>query len=268
MPTILPRAAALLAFISLAACHSTPAPVSAPAPRRSAVAYTNGEEVITAMRDRYAGLWYHTLTFRQKTSQLSPKGQWTVQTWYEAMRLPGRLRIDFDPIKAGNGVLYAHDSQFVVSNGRVTRADAGINDLLLLGFDVYANTTARTATLLRRQGVDLSRVHMDTFEGRPMIVVGAHAGDLHRKQFWIDAERLYFVRLLEPAPRDSTKLQDIRFVNYERRGDAWVSPRVELYLDGKLVFFEDYSDMNTDVPLDDALFDPARWRTAKHWLPE
>ena len=35
---------------------------------------------------------------------------------------------------------------------------------------------------------------------------------------------------------------------------------------GKLVFHEDYSDMRTNVDLEDALFDPTKWRTAKHWL--
>jgi hypothetical protein len=263
------RAAALCSLFLFAACHSAPAPVGTPAPpatTRVGPGWANGEEVVTAMRDRYAGRWYRTLTFRQKTSQLSPKGTWSVQTWYEAMRLPGRLRIDFDPIRAGNGVLYARDSQFVMSNGRVSRADPGINDLQLLGFDVYANPTARTVALLRRQGIDLSRVHMDSFEGRPMIVVGALAGDTRRKQFWVDAERLYFVRLLSAAPRDTSKTQDIRFVNYARRGDAWLAPRVEIYTDGKLVFYEDYLDVSIDPVIDDALFDPSKWRAAKHWF--
>ena len=98
-----------------------------------------------------------------------------------------------------------------------------------------------------------------------MIVVGARRGDFNRKQFWVDAERLLFVRLLEPTPRDSTKMQDIRFVNYERRGTAWVAPRVEIWSEGKLVFYEDYNDVRLNVPLDDALFEPTRWRTAKHW---
>ncbi|MEO5818322.1 MAG: hypothetical protein ABIT20_23835, partial [Gemmatimonadaceae bacterium] len=61
-------------------------------------------------------------------------------------------------------------------------------------------------------------------------------------------------------------VQDIRFVNYERRGDAWISPRVEIHSDGKLVFLEEYTDITIDPPLDDALFEPAKWRTAKHWM--
>ena len=271
MPIAPWRATALALLLAAVACQPANTPAPAPGPvsvQPPRPVYTSGEEVITAMRDRYAGRWYRSLVFTQKTGQRTAAGTWTTQTWYEALRLPGRLRIDFDPLKSGTGVLYARDSQYVFANGKVTRADAGINDLLLLGFDVYANTTGRTAALLRGQGVNLARVHRDSLEGRPMIVVGALPGDLRSKQFWIDAERLYFVRLVEPSPRDTSKTQDIRFVNYQRFGDAWVASRVELYNDGVLVFTEDYSDIRTDVPLDDALFDPARWRSAKHWLPQ
>lgn len=218
------------------------------------------------MHARYATKWYHTATFTQQTSRLQPDGKWNVQTWYEAMRVPGELRIDFDPVSAGNGVLYVHDSAFAITNGRALRGQPSVNPLLLLGFDVYANTPSRTTALLRKEGYDLTRVHADTFQQRPMIVVGARHGDLHHRQFWIDAERLYFVRILEPTPKDSAKTQDIRFLNYVQKGSAWISPRVEIHADGKLVFHEDYTDIRTDVPLDDALFDPARWKTAKHWM--
>lgn len=261
---------AALSFVLFAACQRGPAATTpSPAnPARSTPRYATGEDVVEAMRARYAGKWYNTMTFQQKTSRLLPSGKWDVQSWYEAMKLPGRLRIDFEPLSAGNGVLYARDSQIVASNGKVIQAGPGINDLLLLGFDVYANSPARTTALLRRQGFDLARVHESTFEGRPMIVVGALRGDMHRKQFWIDAERLYFVRLLEPVRTDSSKVQDIRFVNYEPRGDAWISPRVEIHNDGKLVFYEDYSDIRTNVPLDDSIFDPTPWKNPRHWMAE
>lgn len=99
-----------------------------------------------------------------------------------------------------------------------------------------------------------------------MVVVGAHAGDSRRKQFWVDAEHLYFVRLIEPQPRDTSRLQDIRFAGDVQDGMAWVAPRVEIWTDGKLVFHEDYEGIRTDVPLDETVFDPAKWKTAKHWV--
>jgi hypothetical protein len=261
--------AALSSTILFAACSRGSAGSSAPSPSstgRVTSRYADGGDVVEAMRARYAGKWYRTLTFRQKTSRLLPNNTWKVETWYEAMRVPGRLRIDFDPVSAGNGVLYARDSQFVASNGRVIQSGPGINDLLLLGFDVYANTAARTQALLRRQGIDLSRVHEDTFEDRPMVVIGALRGDLRRKQAWIDAERLYLVRLVEPTRADSGKVQDIRFVNYEPQAGGWVATRVEIYVGERLIFSEDYTDVRTNVPLDESIFDPTPWKNAKHWL--
>lgn len=263
--------AVALPLVLASACHRNRRPVETapPAPTRpapSARQFRTGEDVLDAMRDRYNGKWFNTLTFTQKTSRLLPNGTWNVQTWYEAMRLPGRLRIDFDPLSAGNGVLYARDSQFVVQNGRPLRGDPGINPLLVLGFDVYFAPVARTLARLRREGFDMTRVHETTFQGRPMLVVGARKGDYNRKQFWIDSDRMVFVRMLEPTPRDTSKMQDIRFVNYERRGNAWIAPRVEIWTEGKLVFYEDYDDVKTNVTLDDALFDPAKWKTAKHWM--
>ena len=261
---------AALPLVVLTACRrrNEPPPMPVPVPEQETVReqrFRTGEDVVEAMHDRYVGKWYSTLTFKQKTSRLLPNGKWNVQTWWEAMKLPGRLRIDFDPVRAGNGVLYARDSQFVIQNGRPLRGDPGINPLLLLGFDVYATPAARTAARLRREGFDLTQVHETTFHGDPVIVVGARKGDYNRKQFWIDAERLLFVRMLEPTPRDTSKMQDIRFVNYERRGGGWIAPRVEIWTEGKLVFYEDYEDVNVNADLDDALFIPSRWKTAKHW---
>ncbi len=261
---------AALPLLLLVACHRGRAPAGAPPPEPSAPAereseFLTGQGVVEAMHARYLGKWYTTMTFTQKTSRLLANGKWNVQTWYEAMRLPGRLRIDFDPLTSGNGVLYARDSQFVVQNGRLLRGDPGINPLLLLGFDVYTATVAHTTTRLRREGFDMSAVHETTFQGKPMIVVGAQKGDYNRKQFWIDKERLLFVRMLEPTPRDTSKMQDIRFVNYEPRGAAWVAPRVEIWSEGKLVFYEDYDDIKVNVELDDALFQPRQWKAAKHW---
>ncbi len=258
-------AASALALLAAGACTRTPIATPAPVAARPA-GFATGEAVVAAMHDRYAGRWYHTVTFRQKTSRLRPDGTWDVQTWFEALAIPGRLRIDFDPVSGGNGVMYARDSQFVAANGRLVRAEPGINDLLLLGFDVYANPVARTDSLLRRQGFDLALAHEDTLEGRRVYVVGARPGDTRRKQFWVDAERLLFVRLMEADPRDSTRVQDIRFTSYQPRGEAWISTRVEIHAGGKLVFSEDYSDIRTDAPLDESIFDPTPWRNPKNWV--
>jgi hypothetical protein len=270
MRHITSRAVAIAALSALLlACHSgapstPPAPLPQPAaPARAA--YASGEEVLAAMHDRYAGKWYSTITFTQKTSRLGTGDKWNVSTWYEALAIPARLRIDFDSAPSGSGVLYARDSAWSFQNGRALAPQAAVNPLLVLGFDVYGQPASRTAAVLRKEGFDLSRVHRATLDDRPMLVVGAREGERHRKQFWIDAEHLYFVRMLQPVGQDTSRTQDIRFVNYRREGGGWIAPRVEIHSGGKLTFFEEYSDIRTNVVLDESLFDPTKWKTAKHW---
>jgi hypothetical protein len=176
--------------------------------------------------------------------------------------IPGGLRIEMGPAEAGNGAIFSSDSLYRVRGGQVTSRTAERNPLMVVGFDVYARDPARTLQVLREEGFDLSRFHEDTWQGRPAYVVGALAGDVKSKQFWVDRDRLLFVRLLEPAQGDSSKVQDIRFNAYRPAGGGWVAPQVELVLDGRRIFWEEYSDVRVNEPLPPALFDPARWSTA------
>ena len=62
----------------------------------------SGEEVLQRMHDAYAGKWYRTLTFVQKTTRYRPDGTSNVSTWFESLEHAGpgatRLRIDIgDP---------------------------------------------------------------------------------------------------------------------------------------------------------------------------
>src|SRR6478735_157960 len=54
----------------------------------------SGTELVQQMHDRYAGKWYNALTFVQTTT--FPDGR--TETWYEAMTVPGKLRIDIAPV--------------------------------------------------------------------------------------------------------------------------------------------------------------------------
>lgn len=253
-----------LAF-GLAACHrATRVGTAAPAPRpsREVGGIASGRDVVAAMHARYTGKWYHTVTFRQKTTVRLASGREMVQNWLEALELPGRLRIDTDVPPKGNGTLFANDSTYAFSGGKLIRAAPGVNDLLVLGFDVYGQTPAATERVLRREGIDLAKVHEQTWQGRPVFVVGADEGDTTSKQFWIDRERMLFVRLLEQTPQGHS---DVRFEDYVRAGGGWIAKRVEQLVNGRRRFLEEYSDVHSDVPLSDALFDPRQWQSAPHW---
>ena len=61
------------------------------------------EQLISAMHKKYAGKWYKTLVFAQKTTTFKPDGTTQNGIWYEALSMPGKLRIDFDPLETGSG---------------------------------------------------------------------------------------------------------------------------------------------------------------------
>jgi outer membrane lipoprotein-sorting protein len=225
---------------------------------------SNTNELISAMQKKYGKSWYKTATFVQKTTNIEADGTSKVETWYEAMSVPGSLRIDFTPTKEGNGILFTGGKIFVFKNGKVDTTRAFEHPLLILGFDIYRAPASEVTAKLQALKFDLSQFREDTWQGRPVYVVGAKAGDLHASQFWIDQQNLYFVRMLRPAGKDGAQSSETQFNKYQKLGGGWMAPEVVFMVDGKMVTTEKYSDMRADVQLDPKLFDPQFWTTV-HW---
>jgi outer membrane lipoprotein-sorting protein len=225
---------------------------------------SNMNELLSAMQNKYGKTWYKTLTFVQQTTNVEPDGSSKAETWYEAMALPGKLRIDFAPTKAGNGYLFTDGKIFVFKDGKVETTRAFAHPLLILGFDIYHLPATEVIAKLQALKFDLSQFREDTWQGRPVYVVGAKADDLHSPQFWIDQENLYFVRMIRPGGKDGTQVQETQFNKYQKLGGGWIAPEVIFTVDGKVVTTEKYSDMRADVKLDPKLFDPQFWTTV-HW---
>jgi hypothetical protein len=224
------------------------------------------EDLLRAMQKKYAGRWYKNVTFTQKTTEFQPDGTSKASIWYEALSMPGKLRIDFDPIKEGNGILFSDDTLYEIKEGKVDKSQPLVHPLLLLGFDAYFLPIEQTMTKLKNLGFDLSTIREDTWQGRPVYVVGAKAGDLHSAQFWIDKQNLYFVRMLRPAGKDKMKTAETQFNKYVKTKEGgWVAPEVIFMMDGKPTVREDYTDIQTNVALDSKFFDPQSWTTVTHW---
>lgn len=223
----------------------------------------NSHDLIHAMHDAYQGKWYNTVTFVQKTISTQPDGSKSEETWYEAAKLPGALRIDIAPIDSGNGMLFARDTLYIFRNGTLANASAMIHPLLLLGFDIYFLPVETTVKKLEALKFDLSAMHETTWQGRPVYVVGAVKDDLHSAQFWIDKERLYFVRMIQPGRRDSAIRVESQFNRYQKFGGGWIAAEVLFFNNGKLMTSEEYTDVRGNVTLDENLFYPASWKTAR-----
>jgi outer membrane lipoprotein-sorting protein len=224
----------------------------------------NGEALLGAMHDRYQSSWYDTVVFTQKSTTYKPDGTSSAETWYEAAMLPGKLRVDIGAPSNGNGAILADGTVTIFQNGKQAGTRPLVNMLLVLGFDVYRQSPEATITTVKGEGYDLTKVHEDSWEGQPVYVVGADKGDLKSKQFWVEKNRLLFVRLIEPAQSDPKKTEETRFEDYRQLSPGWIAVRVELRIDDKKVFEEEYSDVQVNAKLDPALFDPKQF-TSQHW---
>jgi hypothetical protein len=221
----------------------------------------NGEELIARMRERYHGKWYRTLTFTQKTTL--PDGK--VETWYEALELPGKLRIDIAPLDGRKTILFRNDSVYQFEQGQLKEAKPLVHPLMVLGFDVYGDPVEKTVQKLKGLKYDLSTLHKTTWQGRPTYVVGAQPGDTTSPQFWIDVERLYFVRSLEPSKKDPKLINDTRFEKYIPLAGGWLEMEVLFLTNGQQVVKEEYSEPKANAKLDHGIFDPRTWK-APGWV--
>lgn len=222
----------------------------------------SGEDVVSAMYKKYAGKWYKTLTFVQKTVHHQPDGSTTAETWYEAMTVPGKLRIDFADSTTGDGVLFADGQIYSYRDGKPATGRAFVHPLLVLGFDVYAQPVATTIKQVKDMGIDLASIYEEKWQGRDVYVIGAKQGDLNVPQVWIDKKNLYFVRLIQLGGRDKKSVQETQFNKYEKAKGGWVSVEVKFFTDGKIVTTEEYSDVQADIALDRDLWNPEKWSTA------
>jgi len=228
-----------------------------------AVEYKSGEEVLAAMKKKYDGKWYKTLTFQQKTTNYKPDGTSQASTWYEALYAPGKLRIDFTPLEKQDGIIFADAKIYSFRDGKLAGSRDFVHPLLVLGFDVYNQPVETTMSQLKGLGIDMSVVHEEPWQGSTVIVVGAKVGDLTTPQFWIDKKNLYFVRLIQLGGRDKKSVQETQFNKYQKaKGGGWVSAEVKFFIDGKIATMEEYTNIQTGKTLSPDLWDPAKWTSA------
>ena len=159
----------------------------------------------------------------------------------------------------------AGDSSIVFKGGQRVAAQEDRNLLMTLGFDVYGQAPEVTIAQLEAQHVDLSRIREDTWQGAKVWVVGAAKGDTTSNQFWIEKDRLLFVRLIESRksiknPDAPPRLLDVTFEGYQPLGKGWIETEVVIKVDGKEVQRERYADIKADVELPPDLYDTKTYR--------
>lgn len=215
----------------------------------------SGKDVILAMHQMYEGKWYKNVTFEQETTFYGP-GEEVQQTqvWYEAIKIPGRLAIKFEDINGDNGIIFNAGVQFGFADGEKIQEKEQVLDLLVLGFDVYGQSPDTTFQQLEMAGYDLDLWYEDEWAGRAAYVVGTDQPSPVSPQFWIDKERLYFVRNITTGRQNT--LQEVQLNKFEKLDGGWIASEVIFYVNGQKGLLEEYSNIETHETLSDDLFNP------------
>ncbi|MEQ1693709.1 MAG: hypothetical protein ABMA00_20640, partial [Gemmatimonas sp.] len=212
-----------------------------------------GEGAIRAVHTRWNGKTYRTLTFVQETQF----GDGRKEIWYESLKAPGLLRIDIAPgDSTARMMLFRQDSIYQGRVGRNVQGRPYVHPLMVLFTDISSSDPSVTIAKVAKMGFDLTKSRDDSFQGKAVLVIGAGVGDSTSSQFWIERDRQLVVRLIEKEARPGAGISDTRVVQYARAGAGWVESEIVFYQGGKMAQRELYTEIKTDVPLDDAIFQP------------
>ena len=242
----------------------TPAGTAAPSksgPKVSAARVTSGSGVVKAMHDLYAGKYLRTMSFLQNNTAYTSTGQEQHSQWYEHMEVPGKLRIAFLPTTQRSGLVQVDDKVASFDNGMRVDFRPSVNPLLLLTADVYAAPVAKIMRGLDSLSVDTDVIRTDEWEGHPVYVVGAKAGDSTSNQMWVDADRLLLLRFIQRGKSgDRTIVSDYRVQNYEEIQGYQIPTEFLVIRNGRPVWRERYANVRINEEFPARTFDQARWK--------
>jgi|SRR5687768_1501991 len=263
---------AALFAVSAMACSSAIIPSSSPSEperereetRSPALSITSSRELVREMHDRYAGKWYRTLKFEQSNTFYTSAGREEKSRWVEHLSVPGRLRIDFEPLESKSGLLILNNRVTTFDNGRRVDTRRAIQPILTLTADVYAIPAEVTLRRLDSLRIDLDKFRTDRLDRERVYVIGADEGDLQSNQVWIDADKLVLVRLIQSEKRgERTVVTDTRVRDYKEIEGFPVAHEFMSLRDGKPYFKEEYENVKVNEPIPPGIFDPTRWGRAQ-----
>jgi hypothetical protein len=248
----------------MAACvRPAAAPATDASPPAAEAPIATTAQLVERMKSHYDGRWYRTLTFLQHNTLYRADGGEEKSKWQEYQRVPGHLRIEFLPATPRSGMLFRNDTIHTFNAGRRERTSAQIHPLLLLSADVYALPVERTLAALDSLRIDRGQLRRDSWQGRPVYVVGAPAGDSAAGQFWVDAERFLLVRLITRQQAAGRAVSTDYHFTYQDVAGRPVPKEIVFLREGKPFWREEYTGVTVDADLPDELFDPARWAEAR-----
>ena len=254
--------------IAISACSTGVIPTTEPEPETAqppASEIQTARDLVREMHALYSGKWYTTLRFEQSNTFYTSSGREEKSRWVENLAVPGKLRIDFEPLSSKSGLLILNNRVTTFDNGRRGETRRSIQPILTLTADVYAIPPAVTARRLDSLKIDLDKFRTARLDRKRAYVIGADDDDdLTSNQIWIDAEKLVLLRLIQTETRAGRSVTtDTRVGGYREIEGYPVATEFLSLRDGKPYFREEYENIRVNEPIPPAVFDPTRWTRAQ-----
>jgi len=225
-----------------------------------AIKVASANALVKAMHDLYSGKFIKTMSFLQNNTAYAITGQEQKSQWYEHIEVPGKLRIAFLPASQRSGLVQVDDRVASFDNGIRVDFRPSVNPVLLLTADVYAAPITTIIRGLDSLHVDQELIRADEWDGHPVYVVGAKAGDSTANQMWVDAERMLLLRFIQRSKTgDRTRVSDIRVQGYKDIGGFQIPTEFLVLRNGRPVWREQYADVRVNEEFPPGTFDQARW---------
>lgn len=219
--------------------------------------------VLKQMYDRYHGKWRQSQRFTQQTYRYTAGALSAIETWYETVEFPDRMRIDIGIPDSGNCMIFCRDSVFTFSKGMPTSARAYANDLLFITGGMYfAPNYDAAASRFAALGYNPDRSCMATLNDRKVYVIGVLNTEETANQLWVDASDF---RVLKLVQYDDGSRNEVYFSGHVNTGRGLCETIATFYEDGRMVQMERYSDIRINDVFDNTMFAPETPRTPYHW---
>lgn len=217
---------------------------------------TSTKDLINEIYTRYHNTWYPSVTFEQVSTLYKQDTIRKQNIWYEAYLFPKKLIIKYDSMTSGNGVLFRNDSMYVFRHSSLVSSERLSPDLITLSLDIYLMNPDSSLKTIEESGYDITKFSEGEFNGKEVYIIGAHKGDTISNQFWVEKERLLFVRMLKKTEHS---FQDARFSKYKEVKGGWIEQEVDFVIDHKLLLNEKYRNIKIqDVSKE--VFNPNRFQ--------
>ncbi len=219
------------------------------------------DELLDSMITKYQGKWCKTFTYTQSTYRPNDSLNKRM-VWYEAIEYPDKFRIDFNSISKGNADVFRADSAFRFRNGILQDTRTDKNDLLLILGGIFFRTRTDVVKRLALLGYNQEHFSENTWRGRPVYVLGAEHGDTLNNQIWVDKEELRVIRTISHL--HPGELLEMRVQQSIPCCSGFTPIKLSFYINGKLDQQQVYNDIQTNVTIDPAVFDPKQFGRV-HW---